>query len=303
MLTWVEREYQIAMKSRDVIGNLPSAVESPAMRNEKASIKSIASGEVALGATVQGNDSPRNVIEAEQVPKNPPLLKRLDNKNSIGDIGVDTLPSKLANSGFPKITRNLLTSDKRSYSSGLVESANKRRTSAGLLPQEVTPATKSSSLSRQIDGVRLPSVVSLGNSPHDPTTKMKSLPGMYSRVNSAKNITEALNNKHSPSVSRLPDGSKSVIRNPPSLFGSSPVVIGKGAQQPLLSSQYGSSPPQHSTPHGKPITSNQHQLHRELSAVKSETLLTHHYNDSNNFEQRKQDTKSPMSTTIYESSE
>lgn len=292
----MQREYQIAIKSQNVIGNLPPAVEPAAattvrsLRNEKSSLKSI---------TLDDSS------EGEQVPTNPPpLLRRLDRITSSGDV----LP-KSANSGFPKLTRNLLlTSDKKSYSSGVIESANKQRSSPGLLPQEVTTAARSSSLSRQTDGVRLPPVVSVGNTSHashDLMTRVKSLPGMYARgtnnVSSAKNIPEIVNTKPPPSVSRLPDGSKSMIRTPPSMFGSSPVVIGRAPQPQVVSNspQYGTSPTQHSTTHGKPITLNRH-LQRELSAVKSDTSLSY-FDDANSFEQRKLEAKSPGS--VYDSSE
>lgn len=295
----------MAIKSQNVLGNLPPAVEStPAtvnpLRNEKTSLKSIIQDDVTQGRTVQKNNSSDSITGGDQVPKNPPpLLRRLN--SSIEDI----LPSKSTNSGFPKLTRNLLlTNDKRSYSSGFVESTNKRKTSPGLLPQEVTTATKTSSLSRQIDGVRLPPVVSLGNMSQDPMAKVNSLPGMYARgtaPNSTKNISEIFNNKTPLVVSRPPNGPMSVIRSPPIMFGSSPVVVGKGPQQHFVfnSQQYSSSPPQHNNPHGKLITSNHHQLHRELSAVKSETTLSH-YNDTNSLEQQKVETKSPSSA--YESS-
>ena len=303
MLTWVEREFQNAMKSKNAIGNLPpaaaAATVSP-LRSEKTSLKSM-SDEAPQEVTIQLNNLPDNTTD---VPNNPPpLLRRLDKIISSGDIGADIIPSKSANFGFPKPMRNLLlTNDKRSYSSGFVENANKRKVPPRLLPKEVTTAAKSSSLSRQIDGVRLPPVVSPGNTSHDVKTKVNSLPGMYTRGTSAKNITEMLS-KSPSSVSRLPDGAKSLIRNPPSMFGSTPVVVSKGGQQQVVVNsppQYSSSPPVHSTPHGKPITSNPHQLHRELSAVKSETSLSQ-FNDANIFEQRKFEAKSPSS--VNESSE
>ena len=303
----------MAIKSQNVLGNLPPAVESTLatvspLRNEKTSLKSIVQDDVIQGRTIQKNNSLDNITEGEQTPKNPPpLFRRLDKINSSADIGVDVLPSKSANSGFPKLTRNLLlTNDKRSYSSGFVESANKRKTPSGLLPQEVTTAAKSCSLSRQIDGVRLPPVVSHGNVSHDPKANVKSLPGMYTRstaTNSTKNISEIFSSKTPPVVNRPPDGPMSVIRNPPTMFGSSPIVSGgKGTPQRFVvnSQQYSSSPPQHSSPHGKPITSNHYQQHRELTAVKSETLLPHYCYDGNGVEQQKVDPKSPSSA--YESS-
>ena len=270
------------------------------LRSEKASLMSITSGELPQEAAIQINNLPDNRTDVDKVPNNPPpLLRRLDKINSSGDIGVDIIPSKSANSGFPRPMRNLLlTHDKRSYSSGFVENTNKQRVPPGLLPQEVTTPVKGTSPSRQIDGVRFPPVVSADNISHDPNTKVNSLPGMYTRRNSAKNIPEILSRPPS-SVSRLPDGAKSVIRNPPSMFGSSPVVVNKGAQHVVANSppQYSSSPPLHNFPHGKPITSNTHQLHRELSAVKSDTSLS----QFNNAEQRKFEAKSPGS--INESSE
>ena len=301
MLTWVEREFQNAIKSKNAIGNLPPAVEPAAaaaavspLRSEKTSLKSITSDELPQEAAIQINNLPDNRIDVDKVPNNPPpLLRRLDKITSCGDIGVDILPSKSANSGFPKPMRNLLlTHNKRSYSSGLVENANKRKIPAGLLPQEVTTPMKTTDPSRPIDGVRFPPVVSAGNISHDPKTKMSSLPGRYTRGTSAKNIPE-ISSRPPSSVSRLPDGAKSVIRNPPSMFCSSPVVT-KGGQQIVANSppQYSSSPPLHNIPHGKPITSNIHQLHRELSAVKSETSLSQ-FNDANISEQRK--AKSPGS--------
>lgn len=284
----MEREYQIALRSQDAIGNLPSATKPAAatvnpLKNEKASLQSIMLNEPAA----QGN----------QPPKNPPsLLRQVDRMNSNSDIGgMDILP-KSANSGFPKLTRNLpLNNDKKSYSSGNIDNVFKRKISPGLLPQEVSPATKGSNLSRQIDGVRLPTVVSVGNLPQN---TVKSLPGMYRRANSAKNSPEVMNNKISSSVSKLSDGSRSIIRSPPSLFPNTPITIGKGAQQqvtPNSPQQCSSSPPRHSTPHGKPITSNQQLFYsRELSAVKSETSLSH-FTDSNSFERRRVDLKSPSS--------
>lgn len=271
-----------------------AAAVSP-LRSEKTSLKSITSDELPQEAAIQINNLSDNRTDVDKVPNNPPpLLRRLDKIISSGDIGADILPSKSANSGFPKPMRNLLlTHDKRSYSSGLVESVNKRKVPLGLLPQEVTTPMKSTDMSKQIDGVRFPPVVSPGNISHDLKTKVSSLPGMYTRGTSAKSIPEILSRPPS-SVSRLPDGAKSVIRNPPSMFGSSPVVVSKGGQQIVANSppQYSSSPPLHNTPHGKPITSNTHQLHRELSAVKSETSLSQ-FNDPTNFEQRKFEAKTP----------
>ena len=291
----MEREYQIALKAQNTAGKPAGAMGSP-LRSEKTSLKSILSDEGPQGAAIQ----PNLPLDNHNVPNNAPPLRRLDKITSSGDIGIDGVPSKSANSGFPKRTRNLLlTNDKRSFSSGLVENAGKQKIPSGLLPQEVTSAAKNSSLSRQIDGVRLPPVISTGSISHDLKTKVNSLPGAYTRVTSAKNITEVMNTKGPSSVSRLPDA---VMRNPPSMFGSSPVVIGKGPQPVMPNSPppHSSSPPLHSTPHGKPVTSNQHQLHRELSAVKSETSLSH-FTDANIFEPRRLDAKSPSS--VYESSE
>ena len=293
----MQREFQIAMKSPNTIGNLPPVVEPPAtvspLGNEKSSLKCIALDEVP---TVHSNSVPDNASESDQVPKNPPpLLRRLDKMITSGDIGADVLP-KSANSGLPRLTRNLLlNNEKRSYSSGVIESSHKQKTSSGLLPQEITPGTKSSSLSRQIDGVRLPPVVSVGNVSHDHTSKVKSLPGMYARVNSAKNISEVVNTKPPPSVG---SGSKPMIRTPMRMFSSSPVAIGKAAQHQVVSnsSQYSSSPPQaqQNIPQGKPITSKPQWLHRELSPVKSDSSLSQSI-DANKFEKQKVEAKSPTS--------
>ena len=284
----MEREYQIALKAQNTAGKPNATSFGSPLRSEKTSVKSIISDEVPQGAAIQLNSSP---MDNNNIPNNAPPLRRLDRITSSSDIGVDGVPLKSANSGFPKRTRNLLlTNDKRSFSSGLVENASKQKIPLGLLPQEVTSAAKSSNLSKQIDGVRLPPVISTGNMSRDIKTKMNSLPGTCSRVTSAKNITEIMNTKGPSSVSRLPDA---VMRSPPSMFGSSPVVIGKGQQLVMPNSRppHSSSPPLHSTPHGKPVTSNQHQLHRELS----------HFTDANNFEPRKLEAKSPSSA--YESSE
>ena len=291
----MQREFQIAMKSHNTTGNLPPAMEPAAtvspLRNERTSLKCIALDEET---TVQGNGVPRNASDSDQVPRNPPpLLRRLDKMITSGDIGADVLP-KSANSGFTRLVRNvLLNNDKRSYSSGVIDSSHKQKTSSGLLPQEVTPGAKSSSLSRQIDGVRLPPVVSVSNISHDHTTKVKSLPGMYARVNSAKNISEVVNTKPPPSVG---SGSKPLMRTPIRMFSGSPIAVGKGVQHHTNSPQYGSSSPQaqHNIPQGKPITSKPHWIHRELSAVKSDTSLSQ-FTDANKFEQRKIEAKSPTS--------
>ena len=302
----MEREYQIAMKSQKVIGNLPPAVEPAAatpLRHEPTSLQFVMLDDAAQG--VRGNNLLDNASKDDQAARNPPpLLRRLDKITSAGDIGMDFLP-KSANSGFPKVTRNrnlLLSNDKRSQSSGVIESVNKRKTSPGLFPQEITMATKGSSLPRQSDGIRLPPVVSVGTTSHDATTKVKTLPGMHASggtgINSAKSIPEMLNTRPPSSVSKRTDGSKSLIRTPPSMFGSSPVIVGKRPQQQTVANtpQFASSPPQHSIPHGKPITTNQHQLQREVVAVKSETSLSH-FNDVSSSEQRKAEAKSPSSVS------
>ena len=91
------------MKSKNAIGNLPPVVAAATVSplgSEKTSLKSITSDEAPQEVTIQLNNLPDNTTD---VPNNPPpLLRRLDKIISSGDIGADIIPSKSANSGFPK---------------------------------------------------------------------------------------------------------------------------------------------------------------------------------------------------------
>jgi len=266
--SWVEREFCLA---QNVLSNLPPAVDSTSspsnrpLRNEKISLKSINQDDVPPAA-IQRINSTDHIKEGN---KGPPVHRHLERVSSAVDFGADSAHSKSANSGFPKLNRNLLLSnEKRSYSSGLVENAPKKKISPA--QDTISPAVKTMSLSRQMDGVRLPPVVSIPTL--EPKSKFRSMPGGVTRVGSSKSISETTNNMPMPVAAMIPpiDGPKSVIRNPPSMFGSSPVVAGRVPPLPTpAAAQLSASPPQNVA--GKPITSSKQ---RDVSAVKSDASMS-----------------------------
>ena len=295
--SWVEREFRLA---QNVLSNLPPAVDSTSssrgrpLRNEKISLMSITQDDVP-SAAIQRINSSDQIKEGDHIIKGPPVHKHLERVSSAVDFGADAAPSKSANSGFPRLNRNLLLSnEKRSYSSGLVENSPKKKISPS--QDAVSPAVKTLSLSRQMDGVRLPPVVSIPLPTMDPKSKVRSMPGGVTRVGSSKSVSEITNNMPMPVAAMMPpmDGSKSVIRSPPSMFGSSPVIAGRVPPLPApTATQLGTSPSQNVA--GKPITSSKQ---RDVSTVKSDASMSPISHEGLNTP--KTEPKSPSS--VYESS-
>ena len=110
--SWVEREFRLA---QNVFSNLPTvdSTLSPsnhALRNEKISLMSITQDDVPPAA-IQRVSSFDHIKEGDQIVEGPPVHKHLERVSSAGDFGADAAPSKSANSGFPKLNRNLLQSN------------------------------------------------------------------------------------------------------------------------------------------------------------------------------------------------
>ena len=270
--SWVEREFQLA---KNVLSNLPPAVDSTLsprnrpLRSEKISLISMSQDDATPVAMKRMNSSDL-IKEGDQSAMGPPVHKQLERVGSANNFGADAAPSKSADSGFPKLNRNLLLSnEKRSYSSGLVENSAKKKTSP--TQDVVSPAIKTMSLSRQVDGVRLPPVVSVPVPSLDPKSKVRSMPGGITRMSSNKNFSDITNNMPVPVAAMLPpkDGPKSVIRNPPSMFGSSPVMAGRVPPLPATTaSQLSTSPSQNIV--GKPITSSKQ---KDVSSIRADMQL------------------------------
>ena len=150
------------------------------------------------------------------------------------------------------------------------------------------------SLSRQMDRVRLPPVVSVPVPSLDPKSKVRSMPGGVTHVGSTKNFSETTNNLPMPVAATIStmDGPKSVMRSPPSMFGSSPVMAGRVPPLPATTAtQLSTSPPRNVA--GKLITFNKQ---RDVSAIKSDVSPPSH----EGLNTTKTEPKSPSS--VYESS-
>jgi len=243
-------------------------------------------------AAIQRINSSDQIKEGDHIIKGPPVHKHLERVSSACDFGTDAAPSKSASSGFPRLNRNLLLSnEKRSYSSGLVENSPKKKISP--TQDAVSPGIKTMSLSRQMDGVRLPPVVSIPVPTMDPKPKVRSMPGGVTRVGSSKSGSEITNNMLAAMKPPM-DGSKSVMRSPPSMFGSSPVIAGRVPPLPVpTATQLSTSPPQSVA--GKPIT---YSKQRDVSTVKSDASMSPISHEGLNTP--KTEPKSPSS--VYESS-
>ena len=128
-------------------------------------------------AAIQRVSSFDHIKEGDQIVKGPPVHKHLERDSSAGDFGADAAPSKSANSGFPKLNRNLLLLKDKSVESVPVSSLDPK-SKVRSMPGEVTHVGSKKNFSETTNNLSMPVAATM--SPVDgPKSVMRSPPSVF----------------------------------------------------------------------------------------------------------------------------